>query len=61
MLQCNFDLMNDDPQTLARLRAKLAELDYPWPKVLKDKDAKWLENELKLLETPPSSPNQKTE
>ena len=31
------------------LRAELVALNYPWPKILKSKDARWLETELRLL------------
>jgi hypothetical protein len=56
MLQCNRISMSDDEfEKLEELRAELAELHYPWPRLLKKKDIKWLENERKILK--PASSN----
>jgi hypothetical protein len=41
--------MGDDPQIVAKLKEELLALNYPWPKILKDKDQKWLERELKII------------
>jgi hypothetical protein len=49
--------VGDDTQIMTKLRAELLALNYPWPKILKDKDQKWLENELKLLKE--NAPNDK--
>jgi hypothetical protein len=56
MHQRNHKLHYEHARDAAALRAQLVELHYPWPKILKHKDARWLETELELLASPSTAP-----